>query len=406
METELINQSRNYALSTLSQLPKDYVYHNLKHTQQVAQAVEEIGKQSKLSPDELEIAIIAAWMHDTGYCMGCDDHEDNSALAAQKLLEQWGAPKEKIKQVTEAIRSTKMPQNPKNITEEVLCDADLYHLSTDDLSEIANGLRQEMRITKKKEFTDEEWFKFNIDFLEKHQYFTDYGKTVLEERKRKNIKKIKKRANKANGLQDAKLSQEDVKAMKQELKKLRKKLDKSSRPDRGIETMFRITSQNHITLSEMADSKANIMVSINAIVLSVIVSILFRKLEEFPDLLIATLMLVTSCLMTIVFAVLATRPNISSGKFTTEDIKQKRTNLLFFGNFHGMELSNYEWGVREMMKDADFLYGSIIKDIYFNGKVLARKYKLLHTSYNIFMYGFVASIVAFILSLLLFYYPE
>ena len=406
METELINKSRAYALSTLSQLPKDYVYHNLKHTEQVASAAEEIGKHSNLTADELEIAIIAAWMHDTGYCMGCDDHEHNSAMAAQKLLEQWGAPKQKIEQVTAAISATEMPQKPKNLTEKVLCDADLYHLSTDDLTEIANGLRQEMYITKKKEFTDDEWFKFNIDFLENHQYFTDYGKSVLEERKKKNIKKLKKRANKANGLQEAQLTGEGTKAMKKELKKLRKKLDKSSRPDRGIETMFRITSQNHITLSEMADSKANIMVSINAIVLSVIVSILFRKLEEFPDLLIATLMLVTSCLMTIVYAVLATRPNISSGKFTTEDIKQKRTNLLFFGNFHGMELANYEWGVREMMKDADFLYGSIIKDIYFNGKVLARKYKLLHISYNIFMYGFVASIIAFILSLLMFYYPE
>jgi len=117
-------------------------------------------------------------------------------------------------------------------------------------------------------------------------------------------------------------------------------------------------------------------------------------------------MLVGSCLLTIVYAVLATRPNISSGKFTTDDIKKKKTNLLFFGNFHGMELENYEWGVKEMMKDADFLYSSIIKDIYFNGKVLARKYKLLRISYSIFMYGFVASILAFLISMLIFYYPS
>ena len=133
---------------------------------------------------------------------------------------------------------------------------------------------------------------------------------------------------------------------------------------------------------------------------------MFRKLEEFPDLLIPTLMLVGSCLLTIVYAVLATRPNIASGKFTTDDIKKKKTNLLFFGNFHGMELENYEWGVKEMMKDADFLYSSIIKDIYFNGKVLARKYKLLRISYSIFMYGFVASILAFLISMLIFYYPS
>jgi hypothetical protein len=169
--------------------------------------------------------------------------------------------------------------------------------------------------------------------------------------------------------------------------------------------MFRVASENHITLSGMADTKSNIMISINSIILSVIISVLFRKLEEFPNLLIPTLMLVTTCLITIVFAILATRPHISSGKFTQEDIKEKKTNLLFFGNFYGMELTNYDWGMREMMKDADYLYGSLIKDIYFNGKVLARKYKLLRISYSFFMFGFVASIIGFTVVLLLYYYP-
>jgi hypothetical protein len=136
-----------------------------------------------------------------------------------------------------------------------------------------------------------------------------------------------------------------------------------------------------------------------------VISVLFRKLEEFPHLLIPTLMLVTTCLLTIVYAILATRPNVAQGKFTTEDIQQKKTNLLFFGNFHGMELSNYDTGMRAMMKDSDFLYGSLIKDIYFNGLVLAKKYKLLRVSYNCFMFGFVASIIGFTIALLLYYYP-
>lgn len=70
-----------------------------------------------------------------------------------------------------------------------------------------------------------------------------------------------------------------------------------------------------------------------------------------------------------------------------------------------MELSSYDWGMREMMKDADYLYGSLINDIYFNGKVLAHKYKLLRISYSIFMFGFVASIIGFTTVLLLYYYP-
>ena len=115
--------------------------------------------------------------------------------------------------------------------------------------------------------------------------------------------------------------------------------------------MFRTTSKNHLDLSAMADNKANIMISVNTIILSLVVSILIRRLVEFPNLLYPTLLLVVVCLTTIVLSILATRPNVSSGVFTDEDVLSKKTNLLFFGNFYKMDVKHYEWGVREMMKD-------------------------------------------------------
>ena len=132
--------------------------------------------------------------------------------------------------------------------------------------------------------------------------------------------------------------------------------------------MFRLTSHNHILLSQMVDSKASILITINSIILSLVVSVLIRKLEENVYLLYPTVILISVCLATMVFSILASRPNISSGKFTREDIKNKKTNLLFFGNFHAMKLEDYEWGMKEMMKDAEYLYGSLIKDIYYLGK--------------------------------------
>lgn len=400
METELIRKSRAYAEDVLRKLPETFTYHNLKHTTAVADAAEEIGKQSSLSNDDLESVIIAAWLHDTGYEKDREHHEERSAKTATALLEGWGASAEKVKKVQNLIAATRMPQNPQNLAEQVLCDADLYHLSKKDIFECAQQIRSEIETFKNIKFeSDKEWNEYNLKFLKNHSYFTLYGRQVLEERKKKNIKKLKKMLN-------PKVDESYVKDLEKELGKLQKKLDKKLNPDRGIETMFRVTSENHITLSGMADTKSNIMISINSIILSVVISVLFRKLEEFPNLLIPTLMLVATCLITIVFAILATRPNISSGKFTREDIKEKRTNLLFFGNFHGMELNNYDWGMREMMKDADYLYGSLIKDIYFNGRVLARKYKLLRWSYSIFMFGFVASIIGFTIALLMYYYPS
>ena len=104
------------------------------------------------------------------------------------------------------------------------------------------------------------------------------------------------------------------------------------------------------------------------------------------------------CLLTIVFAVLATRPKLSSGKFKDEDVLNKKTNLLFFGNYHQMTLDNYVWGMKEMLKDPDYLYGSMSKDIYSLGVVLGKKYRLLRIAYTVFMFGFVIAVLAFVLA--------
>ncbi|HEX6890772.1 MAG TPA: Pycsar system effector family protein, partial [Chryseolinea sp.] len=196
------------------------------------------------------------------------------------------------------------------------------------------------------------------------------------------------------------VSKKKYRKLQDEVVKLQTKLDKMKvlKPDRGIETMFRLTSHNHILLSQMVDSKASILITINSIILSLVVSVLIRKLEENVYLLYPTVILISVCLATMVFSILASRPNISSGKFTREDIKNKRTNLLFFGNFHAMKLEDYEWGMKEMMKDAEYLYGSLTKDIYFLGKVLGKKYRYLRIAYSIFMYGFVLAILSFIVA--------
>jgi predicted metal-dependent HD superfamily phosphohydrolase len=398
INTPLVEKAKAYADERLKKLPGEYVFHNLRHTQEVAQAAEDIGRAMELTEDQLESVVIAAWLHDTGYCQGYEQHEKKSADTARQLLAEWGAHEAKIIEVQRTILATAMPQKPLDLLGEVLCDADMYHLALNDIEECGNLLRQEFASTKNMHFqSDEHWIRSNIEFLKQHTYFTEYGKTVLQPSKKQNIKKLKKKLNKSEDGETAKYEKE--------IEKLKGKLEKSSRPDRGIETMFRTTSENHVTLSGMADTKANIMISINTIILSIIVSVLFRKLEEFPLLLIPTLMLVITCLVTIVMAILATRPTVASGRFTTEDIKNKRTNLLFFGNFHNMELKDYEWGMREMMKDYEYLYGSMIKDIYFLGKVLAKKYKFLRLSYTIFMIGFVSSIIAFIIAMLTSYQP-
>ncbi|MEJ2596558.1 MAG: DUF5706 domain-containing protein, partial [bacterium] len=81
--------------------------------------------------------------------------------------------------------------------------------------------------------------------------------------------------------------------------------------------------------------------------------------------------------------------------FSKEDIHNKRINLLFFGNFYNMEMDEYEWAVKEMMDDQDYLYSSMIRDQYSLGKVIANKYRLLRIAYTIFMIGLIVSSLLF-----------
>jgi nitrate reductase gamma subunit len=166
--------------------------------------------------------------------------------------------------------------------------------------------------------------------------------------------------------------------------------------------MFRIMSNSQTNLSAMADSKANIMISVNSIIISIMISGLLTVIISNPHLAVPFFLLVIVCVTAIVFSVLATRPKITSGRFSQEDIQNKKINLLFFGNFYNMGLQDYEWAMREMLNSRDYLYESMIKDIYFLGIVLAKKYKYLRISYNIFMYGLILVVIAFAVAIFFF----
>ena len=94
---------------------------------------------------------------------------------------------------------------------------------------------------------------------------------------------------------------------------------------------------------------------------------------------------------------------MTGGTFTSQDILDKKTNLLFFGNFYKASYEEYNSAMRKMMSDTDYLYGSLIKDIYTLGTVLGRKYKLVRWAYNIFMIGIIVSVIAFALAVFFFH---
>jgi len=403
---QLLEDVKKYVISYFDAYQDpNLIYHDLQHTKDVVAAATKIANHYQLSDEDFFVVVAASWFHDTGYFTDKAEHEAKSISIAGHELKQLKVADAVIEKVKGCIMATEMPQKPVGLLQEIICDADLFHLGTDDFNERSKLVRKEIEKVKNIVLDKDVWRQKSIELLQSHRYFTDYCRLLLGDQQQKNLDKlIGKQALVKDKAPAMALAEEDVVADtdddKADTEKHGKK-HKTDKPERGIETMFRISSSNHQRLSDMADNKAHIMITVNSIILSAIISLVLRKIDEHSNLLLPTFMLLGVSLLTITFSILATRPSIPNGIFTHEDIENKTVNLLFFGNFYRMSLEKYSEGMVKMMDDSDFLYGSLIRDNYSQGVVLGKKYRLLRASYNVFMFGLIISVVAFIISTLI-----
>lgn len=375
---------------------ENLLFHNLEHTETVVARAKEIASQYELNDKETAILEAAAWFHDTGHLfVEPAMHEVKSIELMKTFFGRYVIEGEEfVEPIESCILATRMPRNPRNLMEEIICDADTYHLGTKDFKKTNKQLRKEYSL-RKISSPNTNWNKKSLEFLESHQYFTPYCQALLQEGKQKNIERLREKALKEELTSSIEIPEAPTPSDNPKDRRRNSLLNK------GIQTMLRLTSDNHLELSGMADGKANILISVNAIIISVILTVLLRRLEIDTHLTIPTIIFLIFSLTTIVISILATRPKISVGRFSKEDILNKKTNLLFFGNFHKATLKEYEWGMREMMKDEDYLYGALINDIYQLGVVLGRKYKLIRMAYFVFMIGIIISVLAFTLAVIL-----
>lgn len=180
-------------------------------------------------------------------------------------------------------------------------------------------------------------------------------------------------------------------------KKKKKKNKNSLGSSRGIETMFRTAYRTHLDLTSLADTKANIMISINGLILSIILASIAPKIDSNAWLLIPTTVVLISCLVAIIFAVLAARPRVNSSVIDLDEIRSNRTNILFFGNYTSLEEDEFLEGMTTLLNDNDKLYINMMRDIYGMGQVLSKKFHFLSRSYSFFMYGITISVISFII---------
>lgn len=170
--SELIEKAELYVLNFLNKnLNKNYIYHNISHTQRVVGKTNEICESIEVSEEDKNKVLIAAWFHDIGFIHGAEDHEEESVKIATKWLKENKVSDEDIEVISNIILATKMGATPNSLLEKIIIDADCAHLASKKFFDYAALLRKEWELTGAKKFSDEGWIKENIHFFTDTQKF-------------------------------------------------------------------------------------------------------------------------------------------------------------------------------------------------------------------------------------------
>jgi len=392
----LVKEAQTYVTELLTkELPAKLTYHSLRHTEAVVKECRALAPAAALSPDDTEALLLAAWFHDVGYLDVYDGHEFRSMERAAAWLAGHHVEPSRAQLIETLIKATHRESKSETELQKLLVDADMSNLARDDFRSSAELLRTEWELVLNKSYSNPDWAELQLNFMLAHKYESEAGK----ERYRKPFK---------HNLGE----QRDLlkKTEKKKKKKFREQSETFAEPKRGIETMFRTMYSNHMKLSDMADKKASMMISLNAVLMSIIITYLGAKTSALgpaftrnPILAVPMGILLLTSLGSIVTAILSAQPDVTSFKWLKKSPQvatNRRVNLLFFGQFTKLSLDNFQSGMRDLMRQKDMLYTNMVTDVYYLGEVLTRKYGLLRRSYSIFMVGLILTVLSFVIVLL------
>ena len=368
------------------QLNNNFLFHSQGFTKKQVSKATKILEESDAKVNK-HLILTAAWFLNTGYTVSYKNHIQESMSLAATFLKEENVAEKDIEMVRQLIQSAWEDKEPTNEEEAILKDVNTFFYASEDLEEMLGLLRLEMENFDTTVPDLESW---RLQFVEKlriqHRYYTDYAKENWQENKEDNVLSLIKSMQKA------------VKTEKKET--LKAKL-KDESPQRAIQSLYRIELRNHLKLSDIADTKANILLSVNAIIISLLMANLLPKLDTPANsyLIYPTAIFVLFSIASMIMSVLATRPKVDNTTLVDQDIEGKETNFLFFGNFHSLELGDFKTKLKEIIKNKESIYDSLSMDLYYLGKVLQQKYRLLRWTYTIFIVGIILSVVAFTIAL-------
>ncbi len=371
------------------------VYHGFFRVTELGKKVKTLALENKLKDETLEIAAIALFFLDTAQLQQTTIFPKDSIELAKAFLQEKQYPTQKLNRVVTTIQTLASRKSPNEVEEKLALDTLHAFDFGEQFTQLTPLKRAEQEFLHQMQYTNLEWFQEQLQQLLHTKFYTVAAKTKYEPILGQNILYLKQKIEKAS--KDSPTPQSlDLTGNTKPFYQIENKV-----PNRAIQTFFRANYRNHINLSAIADNKANIMISVNAILISVLITILtYQNITTTnPKILLPVVIFLVTGLTSLIFAVLSIRPKVTTLNNENTPIENVKHNIVFFGNFVHLKLNQFEEAMDEMFQNGELLYGNMTRDLYYLGKVLDKKYRYLTISYNIFMVGFVATVISFLITI-------
>jgi hypothetical protein len=397
--SQIVNNIKDYTFEIIDKESDKNLYTTISRVYRIEKNINTIIKEDRIENIDIDCLYLANYVLNIEQAttkantLNFKDSETSINEILDSLRLKFKLNSETVNRVKTIIIESFPFNETKLLESKIISDANIMDFAGSQGRDRLKKMYEQM-ILKDFKLSKSNWYDTLIGILDNYKTTTHFGQTHVQpsiDKLYKSLRKERKDHKNHTNL----ILQKELKISDQEIKKLKKDIGKiKGRDDRGIQTLFRNTSRNDYTLNKMVDGKARIMITINSIILSLILGGIIGKSSNEVVLNIPSIIFAVTNLISIAFAIISITPNKTQGNFTEEDIRSKKGNLLYFGNFHNMHYRDFEWAFLQLLQDKDYLYTSMIKDFYYQGQILQVKNKLIRISLYTFLLGLVVAIVS------------
>jgi hypothetical protein len=385
IDEDILNKAANHVEILHKKNDREgFFFHNISYINSILGVASELANRYQISQYYQKPLLLAAIFKDAGMIVDPKAPEKHSEFIAENFLRDYGADEELITRVISLIRTVYHPRTDPSLLERIIHDAGISYMGKKSFFKDSELLRMEYENLLNKFITDYEWEKHLYKLVSEASFQTQAGFNQYEKTRVGNQKKQLDRMNKARKKSVKKAGSIDY--------------------ERSISTYYRINFQNHINLSSVSDRKANVMISLNTVILAVIVILSGMGLTFYNQLnannnyrfFAPVIVLLLSSLLSIIFSILSARPKVNGNRSDINKIRENKTSLISSMNFRNLNLNDFVIHMRELKKDPQWIYDNLSTELYYFVIALNEKYRLLHWSYTIFMIGIGISTILFV----------